>query len=257
MTFDHMGFGLPIEGAQEERDAAIDAYIEAHKDSFPEWYMPLQIGEHSIQARTYPHFNWRPDSLLDDTSGKRKWDLTLSKVMPDLQGKTVCDIGCNIGIFSMEMARLGALSVDGFDRGPDIVQPNNHDLGTQSVAKQAYMVRNIYEAFHSQRFPGVHFHEQDLMTMEFVCEHVYDVFVACCVLYHLGAERMEQIIKDISAHTPEVILQANNGHGGGLGQLSSLANHVSLLTKYGYEVQKTVMGPPGYPHPVVYATKEI
>ena len=253
-TFDHMGFGLLIEGTQEERDAAIKDYIEAHKDSFPEWYMPLQIGEHTIQARTYPKFNYRPDSLLDNTSGKRKWDLTLSKVMPDLTDKIVFDLGCNIGIFSLEMALLGASHVYGFDRGPNIVQPNNHHLGTQSVAKQAYMVRNIYEAFYGERIGNVTFDELDLMTLNLKTMQC-DVLVASCVLYHLGAEKMEEIIRDASECIPEVILQANNGHGGELGKVSCLTNHIQLLTKYGYEVQKTVMGPPGYPHPVVYSRK--
>ena len=256
--FDHTAYYLPIDGNQEERDILIAEYIAEHKNEFPEWYMPLQLGPHTIPARTYPDFKDRPDSLLDETSGKRKWDLTLSKVMPDLKGKTVCDIGCNIGIFSLEMGLLGATSVCGFDRGSDIVQPNNHHLGTQSVVQQAYMVRNIYEAYHGCRIPHVHFKEQDLMTIDFTSLHYHlDVFVACCVLYHLGAERMEEIIKDISTHTPEVILQANNGHGGELGESSCLANHVRLLDKYGYTIEKTVMGPAGYPHPCVYATKEI
>ena len=259
MTHDHKHFGgLSILGSQEGRDTAIALYIETHKDSFPEWYMPLQIGEHIIQARTYPHFKDRPDSLWDDTLGKNKWDLTLSKVMPDLAGKIVFDLGCNIGIFSLEMARLGALHVHGFDRGPEIVQPNNHDLVTQSVMQQAYMVRNIYQAYYGKRIDNVTFHEQDLMTLDFKAGKANcDVLVAPCVLYHLGAERMEEIIKDASEHIPEIILQANNGHGGELGKLSCLANNVSLLTKYGYEVQKTVTVRSGYPHPVVYGTKEI
>lgn len=255
-VFDHSATGLSIEGTQEERDVAIALYIETHKDSFPEWYMPLQIGKHTIQARTYPNFKDRPDSLRDDTLGKHKWDLTLSRVMPDLKGKVVLDLGCNIGIFSIEMALLGAKHVYGFDRSSDIVQPNNHHLGTQSVMQQAYMVCNIYEAYYGKRIVNVSFHEQDLMTLDLKTANC-DVLVAPCVLYHLGAERMEEIIKDASEHIPEIILQANNGHGGELGKLSCLTRHVQLLTKYGYEVQKTIMGRPGYPHPVVYATKEI
>ena len=254
--FSHQNHLMPIDGDMAQRNTVIQEYIKAHKDDFPEWYMPLQIGEHTIQARTYPDFNYRPASLLDDTSGKRKWDLTLSKVMPDLEGKIVWDLGCNIGIFSLEMALLGALHVHGFDRGPDIVQPNNHHLGTQSVMQQAYMVHNIYEAYHGKRIRNVTFHEKDLMTFD-INSSQCNVLVAPCVLYHLGAERMEEIIKDASERIPEIILQANDGHGGELGQLSSLASHVSLLTKYGYEVQKTVTVRPGYPHPVVYATKEI
>jgi len=256
MTYDHKNFGLSIKGSLKERDAAIALYIETHKDNFPEWYMPLQIGEHTIQARTYPHFNNRPESLEDDTSGIRKWHLTLRRVMPDLKDKIVFDLGCNIGIFSLEMANLGALHVHGFDRGFGIVQPNNHDLGAQSVVQQAYMVRNIYEAYHGRKWKNVTFHEQDLMTLDLKTAQC-NVLVAPCVLYHLGAERMEEIIRDASEHIPEIILQANNGHGGELGALSCLSNHVRLLNKYGYTIEQTVMGPVGYPHPCVYATKEI
>jgi SAM-dependent methyltransferase len=218
--------------------------------------MPLQLGPHSIPARTYPTFQNRPESLLDETSGKRKWDLIISKNLPDLKGKVVCDIGCNIGIFSLEMARLGAKAVHGFDRGQDIIQPNNPHLGAQSVAQQAYFVRNLYEAFHSARYPQVHFHEKDLMTMDFD-QCVFDVFVACCVLYHLGYDRMDSIIKTISRRVPEVFLQANNGHGGGLGQLSSLDSHIQLLEKYDYRIIRIDKGPEGYPHPIVYARKTI
>jgi 2-polyprenyl-3-methyl-5-hydroxy-6-metoxy-1,4-benzoquinol methylase len=254
--FNHSNCALSITGSSERRDTIIAEYIAVHKDEFPEWYMPLQIGRNAIPARTYPTFTDRPESLLDDTLGKRKWDLTLSKVMPDLSDKVVFDLGCNIGIFSLEMALLGASCVHGFDRGPDIVQPNNHHIGTQSVAQQAYMVRNIYEVHHGRRIPNVMFHEQDLMT--FNLENVQcDVLVAPCVLYHLGAERMEEIIRDVSDHIPEVVVQANNGHGGELGKLSSLGHHTRLLLKYGYRISKSVIGPPGYPHPAVCATKEI
>ena len=258
MTTDHSKISLPIEGSDGDIANAMREYVARYMDEFPEWYMPLQLGDIvSIPARTYPTFQPRPESFLDETSGKRKWDLTLSKVMPDLTGKTICDIGCNIGIFSLEMTRLGAKRVAGFDRGVDIVQPNNHHLGTQSVAMQAYFVRNLYEAFYRKRYPDVDFFEQDLMTMDFKVQHRYDVFMACCVLYHLGYDRMDEIIRDISVHTPEVILQANDGHGGGLGQLSSLASHISVLEKYGYEIRATAHGPTGYPHPVVYASKDI
>ena len=247
---DHSTIELPLDGDQ---NAIIADYIIKYRDQFPEWYMPVDLGKNTIPARTYPHFQFRPESLVDDTSGKRKWDLIIRDNLPNLENKIVFDIGCNIGIFSLEMAKLGA-RVHGFDRGPDIVQPNNHHLGVQSVVQQAYFVRNLYEVYHNKRFPQVKFHEMDLMTINFA-HYDFDVFFACCVLYHLGAERMEEIIKTISNRVPEVFLQANNGHGGELGQLSSLDNHVRLLKKYGYDIVRTANGPIGYPHPIVYARK--
>lgn len=255
MTFDHCNYSLDIPMFPEDAEDIIAKYIEKHKDEFLEWYMPLALGKNKIPARTYPDFRWRPESLADDTSGKRKWDLIIKDNLPDLKGKVVCDLGCNIGIFSLEMARLGARRVEGFDRGLDIVQPNNINLGKQSVAQQAYFVRNLYEIYHGERFPQVAFHEADLMTLDISHDH-YDVMFACCVLYHLGAPRMEEIIKMASEHIPEIFLQANNGHGGGLGLLSSLDHHVELLEKYGYEIVRIDKGPSGYPHPIVYGRKQ-
>lgn len=252
----HRAIALDLNLSIEDRNNMMAQYIAKHIDEFPEWYMPINLGPHKIPARTYPSFKPRPESLLDDTCGQRKWDFIIKKNLPDLKGKTVCDIGCNAGIFSIGMAQLGAARVDGFDRGPDIVQPNNHYLGKQSVPQQAYFVRNLYEAYYNERYLHVNFYEADLATIDFNLFHYYDVFVACCVLYHLGAERMETIIRDISEHIPEVFLQANEGHGGELGQLSCLDNHVHLLKKYGYVI-KRIDNPSGYVHPVVYAQKSV
>lgn len=248
-SFDHKEYSLPLLSKQ------MADYIADYKDTFPEWYMPLELGQHKIPARTYPSFKNRPESLLDDTLGKRKWDLIIKDNLPNLNGKVVCDVGCNIGIFSLEMARMGAKKVVGYDRGIDIVQPNNPHLGSQSVAQQAYFVRNLYEAWHNLRFGNVEFYDVDLMKLDFT-KLKCDLFFACCVLYHLGAERMEEIIRQVSEHTPEVFLQANNGHGGELGRLSCLEHHVSLLKKYGYSI-KTIDSPPGYAHPVVLGEKTI
>ena len=231
------------------------AYSETYRDTFPEWYSCFQLGSFLIPARVYPNFTNKPESFDDDTMGHKKWELVIKPNLPDLKGKTVCDIGSNIGIFSTEMGRLGAKRVDGFDRGPDIVQPNNHNLGTQSVPQQAYFVKKLCENHYGEKISNVNFYESDLMTRDFTKDR-YDVFFACCVLYHLGSERMEEIIRDISSHTPEVFLQANNGHPPGLRSISDLTHHKMLLEKYGYKIKSIDYGPDNYDHPVVYGVKE-
>ncbi len=233
----------------------IKAYRETCRETFPEWYSCFQLGKHSIPSRVYPTFADRPESLMDNTMGYKKWELIIKPNLPDLTGKTVCDIGANIGIFSTEMGRLGAKRVDGYDRGPDIVQPNNHNLGTQSVPQQAYFIKNLCEDHYGEKISNVNFYESDLMTRDFKSNR-YDVFFACCVLYHLGAERMEEIIRDISSHTPEVFLQANNGHPPGLRSISDLNHHKMLLEKYGYKIKSIDYGPENYDHPIVYGVKE-
>lgn len=234
----------------------LKAYSETYRETFPEWYSCFQLGSFSIPARTYPTFINKPESLNDDTMGYKKWELIIKPNLPDLKGKTVCDIGANIGIFSTEMGRLGAKQVDGYDRGPDIVQPNNPNLGIQSVPQQAYFVKKMCEGHYGEKISNVDFYESDLMTKDFTKDR-YDVFFACCVLYHLGPERMEEIIRDVSIHTPEIFLQANNGHPAGLRSISSIEHHTMLLKKYGYTIKNLDHGSEGYDHPIVYGVKEL
>jgi SAM-dependent methyltransferase len=229
----------------------MEQYIKSYKDEFPEWYAPLELGMHKIPARTFPTFHERWDSFHDNTLGKKKWDYIIKNALPDLTFKYICDIGCNIGIFAMEMARLGA-SVDGYDRGKGIIQANNPNLGDQSVADQAYFVRNLYEAFYAERL-NVKFFETDLMQLDFSLLK-YDLFFSACTLYHLGAAKMEEAIAGISQNIKEVFLQTNECHGGELGRLAKLAHHRMLLEKYGYTIIREV-APLGYAHPVIYASK--
>jgi 2-polyprenyl-3-methyl-5-hydroxy-6-metoxy-1,4-benzoquinol methylase len=249
----HKNYRIDTQLRGDAKDRVIAEYIAKHKDEFPEWYMPIQLGKHLIPSRTYPSFHDRPESLKDNTLGKLKWDFIIKENLPDLKNKKVCDIGCNAGVFSLNMYDLGADMVDGYDRGYSIIQPNNAHLGNQNVAAQAYFVRNLYEAYFNQNYSRVNFFDVDLMTMDFA-KIDYDFFFSCCTLYHLGAERMHQIIKDISGRISEIFLQANNGHGGGLGKLSNLEYHISLLETYGYKIM-WVDDPVDYPHPVIYATK--
>lgn len=225
-------------------------YLANVKASFREWYSPLELGPYKLPKITYPQFKDEWD--FDDGEGIRNWNSAIRHVVPDVTGKTVLDIGSNIGLFSLELARMGA-SVCGVDRGPRVVQANNHLLGSQSVPNQAYSIRNIYESYYAERFENVAFAELDLMDFDFSDTHC-DLFFSCRVLYHLGKNRMEEIVASISENIPEIILQSNEGHGGKLGYISSMAFHKKILNKCGYKIQNE-WAPPGCHHPVVYATK--
>jgi SAM-dependent methyltransferase len=228
----------------------IASYLAKAKDSFKEWYSPLELGPYKLPKRAYPDFKdvWE----FDDGEGLRNWQSAIRHVVPDVKGKKILDIGCNIGLFSLELARMGA-SVCGVDRGPLVFQPNNHLLGNQSVPNQAYAIRNIYEAFYGERFTNVAFAEIDLMEFDFSNTNC-ELFFSCRVLYHLGKNKMEEIINTISKTTPEILLQSNEGHSGKLGKIASMEFHKKLLNKCGYKI-KTEWAPIGANHPVVYAVK--
>jgi SAM-dependent methyltransferase len=232
-----------------------DRYLEDYKSEFLEWYTPLEIKGRVIHERTYPSFKERPEFLTNRERGKSRWEFIIAKNLPGLRGKTVCDLGSNIGLYSLFMAQLGARKVDGYDRSEHVGQPTNPNLPRQNVVQQAYFVKNLFFLAGEGRFDNVDFFDCDITTMDFR-QLRYDFFFSSCVLYHFGKKRFEEIISQLSKQTPEIFLQTNLGHKKGeLAESASLSFQKGLLEKYGYTVRAD--GPPGYNYPVLYGKKKI
>lgn len=225
-------------------------YLARAKNYFKEWYSPLELGHYKLPKVVYPHFQEVWD--FDDGEGIRNWHSAIRHVVPDVAGKKILDIGSNIGLYSLELARMEA-NVCGVDRGPRVVQANNHLLGAQSVPNQAYAIKNVYEAYYGKRFLNVAFAEIDLMDFDFSNTYC-DLFFSCRVLYHLGKNKMKEVVYDISKNIPEIILQSNEGHVGRLGDISSMAFHKKLLNECGYKIRREWMPLSGC-HPIIHATK--
>jgi tRNA (mo5U34)-methyltransferase len=97
----------------------------------------------------------------------------------DLTGKTVLDIGCNAGFYSMEMARRGAervLAVDSDERYLAQARLAAEALGADRVefAKlSVYDVGSIGERFDLVIFMGVLYHlRHPLLALDLIHEHV-------------------------------------------------------------------------------------
>jgi|GEM_PF-1766192 len=237
-----------------EAFSQFDRYLDDYRDDFPEWYTPLELNGRVIHERTYPEFRERPEFLINKERGKSKWDFIIAKNLPDLKDKTVCDMGCNTGLYSIYMSRLGTKKVDGYDRTENVTQPTNENLPRQNVVQQAYFVRNLFSLAGEKNLAKITYFECDIAKLDFTVLK-YDFFFSCCVLYHFGA-KFEKIIREISLNIPEVFLQTNLGHKGpGLATLVSIEYHRQLLEKYGYRVK--VDAPPGYNYPVIYGHKNI
>ncbi|MFC1591409.1 class I SAM-dependent methyltransferase [Thermodesulfobacteriota bacterium] len=227
-------------------------YLSDYKNTFLEWYTPINIGSHIIHERTYPHFKERPEFLSNRERGKSKWDYIIKKNLPNIAGKTICDIGCNIGLYSLFLSRLGAKKVDGFDRSTYVIQPTNPKLPRQNVIQQAYFVKNLFHLSGDPTEGQVHFVECDIAELDFSAL-TYDLLFSCCVLYHFGRQ-FEVFIKEASQNIPEIFLQTNLGHTqGDLGKYASISYHEELLQKYGYETK--VDAPEGYNYPVIYGKR--
>ncbi len=97
---------------------------------------------------------------------------------PDLTGKTVLDIGCNAGFYSIEMKRRGAervLGVDFDERYLAQARFAAETLGMQIEFRQlsVYDVGKLREKFDLVIFMGVLYHlRHPLLALDLIREHV-------------------------------------------------------------------------------------
>jgi tRNA (mo5U34)-methyltransferase len=119
-----------------------------------------------------------PDHFLGSYP-KGLWDAMKHIVPESLSGKTVLDIGCNAGFFSIEMSRRGAarvLAVDYDERylaqaglAIEVADARNIELRRLSV----YDVARLGERFDFVIFMGVFYHlRHPLLALDLVREHV-------------------------------------------------------------------------------------
>jgi tRNA (mo5U34)-methyltransferase len=118
-----------------------------------------------------------PDHFLGDYPGAkfRRFEAGL----PDVSGRSVLDIGCNAGFYSIEMKRRGAqrvLGIDSDDRYLAQARLASETLGYDDIefAKlDVYDVGAIGETFDLVIFMGVLYHlRHPLLALDLIREHV-------------------------------------------------------------------------------------
>jgi len=119
-----------------------------------------------------------PDHFLGDYP-RVNFDRFASVVPDDLSGKTVLDIGCNAGFYSMEMARRGASRVVGIDSDDRYLAQGRlaaRALGFDGVEFRnlsVYDVGALGERFDLVIFMGVLYHlRHPLLALDLIREHV-------------------------------------------------------------------------------------
>jgi tRNA (mo5U34)-methyltransferase len=118
-----------------------------------------------------------PDHFLGDYPNI-KWRKIASAIPTDLRGKTVLDIGCNAGFYSMEMKRRGADRVVAVDSDPKYLaqacfaaQVNGFEIEFHQLS--VYDVAKLGEKFDIVIFMGVLYHlRHPLLALDLIHEHV-------------------------------------------------------------------------------------
>jgi tRNA (mo5U34)-methyltransferase len=118
-----------------------------------------------------------PDHPLGDYPAI-KWNRFSAALPADLSGKTVLDIGCNGGFYSIEMKRRGARRVVGIDHDPDYLAQARFaadvlglDIELQELS--VYDVALLGERFDVVIFMGVLYHlRHPLLALDLIRAHV-------------------------------------------------------------------------------------
>ena len=103
-----------------------------------------------------------PNHFLGDYP-KIKWDQFSNRLPTDLSGKSVLDIGCNAGFYSMEMKRRGASRVLGIDFDDDYLAQARYaasinQLDIEFRTLSVYDLMQLKEQFDIVLFMGVFYH---------------------------------------------------------------------------------------------------
>ncbi len=118
-----------------------------------------------------------PEHFLGDYPAV-KWRHFAHEIPADLTGKTVLDIGCNGGFYSMEMKRRGAARVVGIDFDDDYLAQARFAAGVEGLdiefrQMSVYDVAALGERFDVVFFIGVLYHlRHPLLALDLIHEHV-------------------------------------------------------------------------------------
>ncbi|MGV1754690.1 TIGR04290 family methyltransferase [Agrobacterium sp. CG674] len=118
-----------------------------------------------------------PDHFLGDYPSF-KWQGFKNIIPEDLDGKTVLDVGCNAGFYSLEMKRRNAARVVGIDSDPHYLRQaefaaKRSGLDVEFRQMTVYDVAKLNETFDLVIFMGVLYHlRHPLLALDLLYEHV-------------------------------------------------------------------------------------
>ncbi|OHV70359.1 methyltransferase, TIGR04290 family [Mesorhizobium sp. LCM 4577] len=144
-----------------------DAEIRRRIDALGPWFHNMELA--GVQTA--------PDHFLGNYP-LIKWQKFADAIPADLSGKSVLDIGCNAGFYSIEMKRRGADRVLGIDFDPAYLTQARFaaeiaDCDIEFRELSVYDVGALGETFDIVLFMGVLYHlRHPLLALDLIREHV-------------------------------------------------------------------------------------
>lgn len=140
--------------------------LQSRIDELGPWFHNLRLRG----LQTAPHH------FLGDYPGV-KFAAFRNAIPQDLTGKTVLDIGCNAGFYSMEMKRRGAELVIGIDSDEHYLRQARFaaeicDLDVEFVHMAVWDIAKLQQRFDVVIFMGVLYHlRHPLLALDLIHEH--------------------------------------------------------------------------------------
>jgi tRNA (mo5U34)-methyltransferase len=144
-----------------------ETYLRERIETLGPWFHNMKLGG-----------VWTaPDHFLGDYPNE-KFQRFAPHLPKDLSGKTILDIGCNAGFYSMEMKRRGAervLGIDSDDRYLEQARLAGEALGYDNIEFRnlsVYDLGTLGERFDLVIFMGVLYHlRHPLLALDLIYEH--------------------------------------------------------------------------------------
>jgi tRNA (mo5U34)-methyltransferase len=183
------------------------------------WFVHTNFGN-GIVARSD---SW-PDQPDDSWhAGSSKFDFIVRRNLPDLQGKRILEIGCNAGVISIHMARLGAAEVVGIDC----------ERGWSKWKEQAEFVKSALE-WRCKTTYNIRYIECNMGDLPSLDLGTFDAVIALNCLYYVDKETMARVTRHAAAIAPHFLVQSNTGDHPGLRNRTNIPFLTNLLAANGF-----------------------
>jgi SAM-dependent methyltransferase len=195
-----------------------DEYIRRQIPRY-RWFVHTNFGNGIVARST----SW-PDAPPDSPNmGLSKFDYIIHRNLPDLQGKRILEIGCNAGVMSIHMARLGAAEVVGIDS----------EASWPNWRMQAEFVQGALEWRCCTSY-NVRYQECDMRRLPQLDLGRFDVVLALNCIYYIEEDQIRRLVRHLSMITDRLLVQCNTRDHPKLGRRPSPAFNAQVLRENGF-----------------------
>ena len=230
-----------------------DAWLLHGIAGYQQWYQCVDFGNGIVAHVTTPP-EWKPDPSLDASSGMDRFDFIIRPNLPDVSGLRVLDLGCNVGLYSLAVAKMGAREVVGVDRDLRIRQRTGQ-LPFVDLVSQAEFVKSAFEIRDSTKYPVI-YKAIDFQNLDDLRSlGTFDLILALNVVYH-ELDRAPKLIEVLGEMSKQLLLQSSLVHPSPISEWAKIETNIAMLMSAGFD-KITIDCPVGYLQPVIRAAKTI